>query len=186
MNYRVNLYPERGLRRGARRRKTLRGLGTDLPLGAAVLIVAFLIVTGLRLTQRHAALEADIRDLEASLQAVSQEPVQDAARAIFDRRLDRIDWAVLMGEMSKAMPDAVSLTEIRGLGRGRTDGDRKLVLVGHLPEGTEDLSPVMDLIGSLRTGRETSVDFPNVALETAKSGAWVDFQIIGGVSGGAP
>ncbi len=91
-----------------------------------------------------------------------------------------------MSEMSKAMPGEVSLTEIRGLGRGRTDGDRKLVLVGHLPEGTEDLAPVMDLIGSLRTGRETSVDFPNVALETAKSSAWVDFQITGGVPGGTP
>ncbi len=186
MNYRVNLYPERELRRGALRRETLRGLSTGLPLGAAVLIVAFLVVTGRQLGHRTAELEADVRELQALSLVVPPESRQDAPRRLLDSRLDRIDWAVLMSEMSKAMPAEVSLTEIRGLGRGRTDAGRKLVLVGHLPEGTEDLAPVMDLIGSLRTGREMSVDFPMVALETAKSGAWVDFEITCRVPGGTP
>lgn len=186
MNYRVNLYPERGLRRGNRRRDALRGLAIGLPLATAILIVALVVVTGGRLARRTAELETDVRALEASTLAVSPEPVADATKRILDSRLDRIDWAVLMSEMSSVMPGEVSLTEIRGLGRGRTDGGRKLVLVGHLPEGTEDLSPVMDLVGSLRTGREMSVDFPMVALETAKSGAWVDFQITGRVPGGTP
>jgi hypothetical protein len=157
-----------------------------IPLGAAILIVVSLIITGRLLAQRTAGLEADIRELEASSAAVPLDPVQRVSQHVLDSRIDRIDWAVLLSEMSRAAPGEVSLTEMRGLGRGRTDGDRTLVLVGHLPEGTEDLSPVMDLVSALRSSREMSVDFPVVALETAKSGAWVDFQITGRVPGGTP
>jgi hypothetical protein len=157
-----------------------------LPLGAAILIVASIIVTGRLLDQRTAGLEADIRELEALSAAAPPDPMQSVSRHVLDSRIDRIDWAVLLSEMSRATPGEVSLTEIRGLGRGRTDEDRTLVLIGHLPEGTEDLSPVMDLVGSLRSSPEVSVDFPVVALETAKSGAWVDFQITGRAPGGTP
>jgi hypothetical protein len=182
VRYDINLYPEREIRLRRRRRAARRGFLAGVPFSLALLLVGLVIAAGVRLDREARALEANLVGLRAAIPS-SAPKGGIGVREIAARRVQRIDWAPLLGEMARSTPDEVALSEVRGQGRGLGDAERRLVLIGHLPEGTENLGPVLGLIDSLRVAPEMQVDFPDVALQTAETGAWVTFQITCGPKG---
>ena len=178
MRYRVNLYREREAR-GERLKKSLfRGTLLGIVVAVEVVLLGVLVISGFQFRERAETVRLATQGLEERSRPYEESGDLAAARALVQRRVERVDWSVLMAAVAERTPDNVVLSKVRGgrqTGRGALNG---VEIEGRISGRTRDLSPVIAYVDSLRNEPALTRWFPRIDLGEARGGSGQNFMIV--------
>ena len=178
MKYQVNLYPERVQRAATVRQGILRGSVLGVVVGAELLLIGLLVISGFQVRGRVNELRASIVALEARAHEAPETAEIRMARQLVQERLDRVDWASTVETVARALPADLILAQIdagTGRGRGGLDG---MDLNGRSLSGSTDLGSVIAFMQALRDSATITRRFPLVDLGTAGGQGRQDFHVV--------
>jgi len=176
--YRINLYRERETRGQERRRGILRAGLFGVVLGLEVVLVGFLVVSGLLIGEKSKAVESSLANIRSRIEATEESPELRASRTLVHARVQRIDWATVLDAVARSIPDDVTLKTLEGGFQHVANQRPGLDLEGGITDNRRQLESVVAFVDSLRAEPRLTRVFPRIDLETVETERTKIFRIV--------
>ena len=176
--YRINLYREYFERRRSRRGRAARIAALAALVGAEVILVGSLAMSGFLLQERVSRLRLELRRWSAVTAGDTLRAQEvEIGRALRKLRRDRVDWSPKLSALSDLVPSSMVLVEVKGQtgGKGRPG---QFTAMGETHDGTGQMETVSRFLERLRQDPRIGGDFPRVRLGTIGEGASTRVQVV--------